>query len=161
MAERLTRSLPHGHVAAVLATIHNLNLRTILDAEPSRDRDRALALIAARILEPASKLATSRSLRPETCHHSLGEELQMGALSEDDLYAAMDWLLARQPRIETALARRHLRQGTLALYDLTSSYFEGHHCPLANYGYVRRKRAARPATNALPTITPCRVSRIG
>lgn len=141
---QITRSLPHGHVAAVLATIHNLNLGTILDAEPSRDRERALALIAARILEPASKLATSRSLRPETCHHSLGTELQLGALSEDDLYAAMDWLLARQPRIETALARRHLRQGTLVLYDLTSSYFEGHHCPLANYGYSRDERHGNP-----------------
>lgn len=143
-AFQITRSLPHGHVAAVLATIRHLKLETILDAEASRERDRALALIAARILEPASKLATSRSLRPETCHHSLGTELELGALNEDDLYAALDWLLARQPQIETLLARRHLRQGTLVLYDLTSSYFEGHHCPLAEYGYSRDERRSNP-----------------
>ena len=143
-AFQITRSLPHGHVAAVLATIRHLNLETILDAEPSRERDRALALIAARILEPASKLATSRSLRSETCHHTLGAELELGALNEDDLYAALDWLVVRQPQIETVLARRHLRQGTLVLYDLTSSYFEGHHCPLAKYGYSRDERRSNP-----------------
>ena len=78
--------------------MRHLKLPLVLDAEPSHERDRALALIASRILEPASKLATSRSLRPETCHHSLGESLQLGALNEDDLYAAMDWLVARQPQ---------------------------------------------------------------
>lgn len=140
----ITRSLPHGHVAAVLATLRHLHLDTILDAEPSRDRDRALALIAARILEPASKLATSRSLRPQTCHHTLGAELHLGALNEDDLYAAMDWLVARQDLIQAILARRHLRQGTLVLYDLTSTYFEGHHCPLARYGHSRDERARNP-----------------
>jgi hypothetical protein len=143
-AFEITRSLPHGHVAAVLATMRHLNLESMLDAEPSRERDRALALIASRILEPGSKLATSRSLREETCHHSLGEMLRLGALNEDDLYAAMDWLVARQPEIETTLARRHLRQGTLVLYDLTSSYFEGHHCPLARYGYSRDERRSNP-----------------
>jgi Transposase DDE domain len=140
----ITRSLPHGHVAAVLATIRRLQLDTVLDAEASRQRDQALALIAARILEPSSKLATSRSLRPETCHHTLGTELQLGALNEDDLYTAMDWLVTRQPAIEAALARRHLRQGTLVLYDLTSTYFEGHHCPLAKYGYSRDERRSNP-----------------
>jgi hypothetical protein len=109
----ISRSLPHGHVAAVLATMGHLKLPLVVDEHPSRDRDRALALIASRLLEPGSKLATSRSLRPETSHHSLGEELQLGALNEDDLYAAMDWLVARQARIEATLARRHLRQGTL------------------------------------------------
>lgn len=143
-AFEITRSLPHGHVAAVLGTMGHLKLETIVDAEPSRERDRALALIAARILEPASKLATSRSLRPETCHHSLGEQLQVGALNEDDLYAAMDWLVARQASIEAVLARRHLRSGTLVLYDLTSTYFEGHHCPLARYGYSRDERRSNP-----------------
>jgi len=143
-AFEITRSLPHGHVAAVLATVRHLHLDTILDAEPSRERDRTLALIAARILEPASKLATCRSLRPETCHHSLGEELQLGALNEDDLYAAMDWLLARKASIEAAFARRHLRSGTLVLYDLTSTYFEGHHCPIATYGYSRDERRNNP-----------------
>ena len=140
----ITRSLPHGHVAAVLATIRHLQLDTILDAEPSRPRDCALALIAARILDPASKLATSRSLRPETCHHTLAAELHLGTINEDDLYAAMDWLVARQASIETVLARRHLRQGTLVLYDLTSTYFEGHHCPLGHYGHSRDERSSNP-----------------
>jgi transposase len=143
-AFQITRSLPHGHVAAVLATMCRLQLDTILDAEPSRERDRALALVAARILEPGSKLAASRSLRPETCHHTLGAELHLGKLNEDDLYAAMDWLIARQASIEALLARRHLRQGTLVLYDLTSTYFEGHHCPLAKYGYSRDERRSNP-----------------
>ena len=143
-AFQITRSLPHGHVAAVLATMRHLQLDILLNAEPSRERDRALALIAARILEPASKLATSRSLRPETCHHTLGSELHLGALNEDDLYAAMDWLVARQDAIEAVLARRHLRQGTLVLYDLTSTYFEGHHCPLAKYGHSRDERPGNP-----------------
>jgi hypothetical protein len=143
-AFQITRSLPHGHVAAILATMRHLQLDTVLDAEPSRERDQALALIAGRILEPSSKLATSRSLRPETCHHTLGTELQLGALNEDDLYAAMDWLVARQAPIEAVLARRHLRQGTLVLYDLTSTYFEGHHCPLAQYGYSRDERRSNP-----------------
>jgi transposase len=140
----ITRSLPHGHVAAVFATMRHLQLDTVLDAEPSRERDRALALIAARILEPASKLATSRSLRPETCHHTLAAELHLGTINEDDLYAAMDWLVARQAAIEAVLARRHLRQGTLVLYDLTSTYFEGHHCPLARYGHSRDERRSNP-----------------
>jgi hypothetical protein len=143
-AFEITRSLAHGHIAAVLATMRYCRLETILDPEPSRERDRVLALIAARILEPSSKLATSRSLRPETCHHTLGEELGLGALNEDDLYAAMDWLLARQASIEAALARRHLRSGTLVLYDLTSTYFEGRHCPLARYGYSRDERRSNP-----------------
>ena len=140
----ITRSLPHGHVAAVLATMDRLRLPLLLDDQPGRERSRVLALIASRILEPGSKLAATRSLRPETCHHSLGESLQLGALQEDDLYAAMDWLVARQPRIEATLARRHLRQGTLVLYDLTSSYFEGHHCPLAKFGYSRDERHGNP-----------------
>lgn len=143
-AFQITRSLPHGHVAAVLATMRRLQLDTILDAEPSRERDRTLALVATRILEPSSKLATSRSLRPETCHHSLGAELHLGSLNEDDLYAAMDWLVTRQASIEALLARRHLRQGTLVLYDLTSTYFEGRHCPLAKYGYSRDERRSNP-----------------
>ena len=143
-AFQITRSLPHGHVAAVLATIRHLQLDTVLDSEPSQDRDRALALIAARILEPASKLATSRALRPETCHHTLGAELHLGTIDEDDLYAAMDWLVARQDAIESVLARRQLHQGTLVLYDLTSTYFEGRHCPLAHYGHSRDERGGNP-----------------
>ena len=140
----IVRSLPHGHVAAVLATLRHLRLDTILDPEPSRLREAALALIAARILEPSSKLATSRSLRAETCHHTLGEQLQLGTINEDDLYAAMDWLVSRQSAIETTLARRHLQAGTLVLYDLTSTYFEDRHCPLAQYGYSRDERRSNP-----------------
>jgi transposase len=124
--------------------MRHLQLDTVLDAEPSRERDRALALIAARILEPASKLATSRSLRPETCHHTLATDLHLGTINEDDLYAAMDWLVTRQAPIEAILASRHLRQGTLVLYDLTSTYFEGHHCPLARYGHSRDERRSNP-----------------
>ena len=143
-AFEITRSLPHGHVAAVLGTIRHLQLDTMLDAEPRRRREAALAMIAAQILEPSSKLATSRGLREETAHHTLGEELPLRTINEDDLYAAMDWLVARQPSIEATLARRHLHAGTLVLYDLTSTYFEGHHCPLAQYGYSRDERRSNP-----------------
>lgn len=140
----ITRSRPHGHVAAVLGTLRRLRLETILDPHPSRHRDCLAALITARILEPGSKLATSRALREETCHSSLGETLALGSVNEDDLYAAMDWLIKRQPRIEAKLAERHLGQGTLVLYDLTSTYFEGRHCPLAKFGYSRDERRSNP-----------------
>jgi transposase len=140
----ITRSRPHGHVAAVLATIERLGLPALLDAVDNRSRRAAIALIAARILDPGSKLATSRALREETCHHTLGESLALGTVNEDDLYAAMDWLVARQSTVEAELAKRHLSSGTLVLYDLTSTYFEGHHCPLAKYGYSRDERRANP-----------------
>jgi hypothetical protein len=140
----IVRSRPHGHVAAVLATMQRLGLETILSPEPCRPRSAVAALIAARILEPGSKLATSRALREETCHSSLGEVLQLGAVNEDDLYASMDWLVGRQAQIEATLAERHLGEGTLVLYDLTSTYFEGHHCPLAKFGYSRDERRANP-----------------
>jgi len=143
-AFEILRSRPHGHVAAVLGTIRRLGLEPILDAERSRERSCVLALIAARILDPGSKLATSRGLRAETCHHSLGECLALPTVDEDDLYAAMDWLLARQARIESELAQRHLSEGTLVLYDLTSTYFEGRHCPLAKFGYSRDERRSNP-----------------
>jgi transposase len=140
----IIRSRPHGHVAAVLAVIEHLGLPALLDAGNSRSRRAVLALIAARILDPGSKLATSRALREETCHHTLGESLALGTVNEDDLYAAMDWLVARQSTVEAELAKRHLSGGTLVLYDLTSTYFEGHHCPLAKYGYSRDERRANP-----------------
>src|SRR5215469_18949200 len=127
----IIRSRPHGHVAAVLGTLQRLGVETMLDAKPSRERSCVVAMIAARILEPASKLATSRGLRQETCHHTLGESLALQTIDEDDLYAAMDWLVGRQEKIEVSLAKRHLSEGTLVLYDLTSTYFEGRHCPLA------------------------------
>jgi len=139
-ALRLSRSLPHGHVAAVLGTLRRLGLEKLLDRCSHRQRDLAVALIVARLLEPRSKLATSRGFRLETASSSLGEVLELGSADEDDLYQAMDWLLARQPRIEQALAKKHLSEGSLVLYDLTSSYFEGRQCPLARYGHSRDER---------------------
>ncbi len=139
-AFQITRSRPHGHVAAVLGTMRRLGLDAILDADGGSQRDLVLAMIAARIVDPGSKLATARALNAETCRSTLGELLQVESANETDLYAAMDWLLPRQPQIESALARRHLGEGTLVLYDLTSTYFEGHHCPLGKYGYSRDER---------------------
>jgi len=140
----ITGSRPHGHVAAVLGTIERLGLPALLDRHNSPQRRRVLALMAAQILQPGSKLATARALNAETCRSSLGESLQLENTDEDDLYAAMDWLLPRQGAIEAALARRHLGEGTLVLYDLTSTYFEGRHCPLARYGYSRDERTSNP-----------------
>lgn len=140
----IVRSRPHGHVAAVLATIERLGLPALLDTGDSRSRRAALALIAARLLDPGSKLAASRALREQTCHHTLGESLALSTVNEDDLYQAMDWLLARQSAVESELAKRHLSSGTLVLYDLTSTYFEGHRCPLAKYGYSRDERRGNP-----------------
>ena len=140
----ITRSLPHGHVAAVLATIGRLGLRRLLSPRRCRERELVLAMITQRLLEPASKLATARALDPQTSHSSLGQQLELGTVRESDLYAALDWLLPQQPRLEAALAKRHLRQGALVLYDLTSTYFEGRKCPLAQYGYSRDKRRGNP-----------------
>jgi transposase len=133
----ISRSLPHGHVAAVLGCLRKLQLDSILDPVPSRQRDLVIAMIVARIVEPASKLATARGLHCETLHHSLGETLHLDSADETELYQAMDWLLPQQARIEQALAKRQLSQGGLVLYDLTSTYFEGRHCPLAKLGHSR------------------------
>src|ERR1700730_7048087 len=133
----ISRSLPHGHVAAVLGCLRNLHLDSILDPAPSRQRDLVIAMIVARIIEPASKLATARGLHCDTLHHSLGEVLHLDSADEAELYQAMDWLLPQQPRIEQAFAKLHLSQGGLVLYDLTSTYFEGRHCPLAKLGHSR------------------------
>lgn len=133
----ISRSLPHGHVAAVLGCLRNLQLDSILDPVPSRQRDLVIAMIVARILEPTSKLATARGLHCDTLHHSLGETLHLESADETELYHAMDWLLPQQARIEQALAKRQLSQGGLVLYDLTSTYFEGRHCPLAKLGHSR------------------------
>ena len=143
-AFEIVRSRPHGHVAAVLATVRRLDLESMLDPQPSRARNAVLALIVERILEPGSKLAASRALRQETCHHTLGEALGLEKVDEDDLYAAMDWLILRQEQIESALAARHLEEGTLVLYDLSSTYFEGRRCPLAKFGYSRDERGSNP-----------------
>jgi transposase len=133
----LTRSLPHGHVAAALGTARKIGLDRLLGPEDDRYRDLVLALLIGRILEPTSKLAAARALSPATAASSLGEALGLGAVDDDELYAALDWLLERQPAIETMLAKRHLSNGTLVLYDVSSSYMEGRCCPLAKRGYSR------------------------
>jgi hypothetical protein len=133
----IIRSLPHGHVAAALGTARRIGLDRLLGPAGNRCRDLVLALAIGRILDPGSKLAAARALSPETAASSLGAELGLGAVDEEELYDALDWLAVRQPAIETALARRHLSGGTLVLYDVTSSYLEGRCCPLAQRGYNR------------------------
>lgn len=129
------RTLPHGHVAAVLGTARRLGLDRLLVPVASRQRDLVLSMVVSRILEPASKLATARSLQEETRFTSLGEILHLGEVDEDELYAALDWLETRQNRIERKLAKRHLSEGCLVLYDLTSAAYTGSHCPLAEFGH--------------------------
>ena len=144
------RSLPHGHVAAALGTARKIGLDRILGPDGDRCRDLALAMLVGRILEPAAKLAAARALSPATATSSLGEVLGLSDVDEDELYAALDWLLQRQPAIETALAKRHLSHGTLVLYDVSSSYMEGRSCPLARRGYDRdRKRGKLQITYGL------------
>lgn len=133
----LVRSRPHGHVAAALGAVRRLGLPPVLARQPGRQRDIVCALIVARILEPRSKLATVRGLRDDTLTSSLGAALGLATIDADDVYQAMDWLLAQQRRIENHLARRHLHDGTLVLYDLTSTWFEGRTCPLARFGHSR------------------------
>jgi hypothetical protein len=136
--ERFTieRSLPHGHVEAVLAMAGRLDLARLLDRRPSRERQLCLALVLARVLAPASKLATARSLPDST----LASELALAGVDEDDLYGALDWLAEHQEAIQERLFRRHLRPGEHCLYDVSSTYFEGRSCPLAQLGYSRDRR---------------------
>ena len=137
----IVRSLPHGHVAAALGTARKIGLDRLLGPAGNRCRDLVLALAISRVLDPGSKLAAARALSPETASSSLGEQLGLGMVDEDELYSALDWLAVRQPAIEAALAKRHLAGGTLVLYDVSSSYMEGRCCPLAQFGYSRdRKR---------------------
>ena len=140
-AEGLTmlRSLPHGHVAAVLGIARKIGLDRLLAAGQASARlaTLVLAMILARVIDPASKLATARQLDATTATSSLGPLLELGTVSEQELYAALDWLLSQQSRIESRLAQRHLSQGTLVLYDVSSTYFEGRTCPLARRGYSR------------------------
>jgi hypothetical protein len=131
----ILRSLPHGHVAAELGTLRVIGLDRILGPAGSRHRDLVIAMVVNRLVAPASKLATARALDPVTAASSLGEMLGLGSVDEDELYSALDWLATRQGAIEAALARRHLKEGALVLYDLTSSYVEGHCCDLARRGY--------------------------
>jgi len=136
-AFEITRSLPHGHVAAVLGTLRALGLEELIDPEPSRHRDLVTAMAVAQVIAPDSKLAIARGLREETAASSLGEILHAGGCDEDDLYAAMDWLAARQERVEDGLAARHLAGGTLVLYDVSSAAFEGRTCPLGAVGHPK------------------------
>ena len=136
-AFEISRSLPHGHVAAVLGTARQLGLEELIDPVPSRQRDLVTAMAAAQVIAPDSKLAIARGLREETAASSLGEVLGVAGCDEDDLYAAMDWLAARQDRIEDALAARHLAGGTLVLYDVSSAAFEGRTCPLGAIGHPK------------------------
>src|SRR5229473_2650345 len=133
----IIRSLPHGHVDAALGTARKIALDRLLGPDGNRCRDLVLALVISRILDPGSKLAAARALSPDTATSSLGEELGLGAVDEDEFYSALDWLAVRQPAIEAALAKRHLSGGTLVLYDVSSSWLEGRCCPLAQFGYSR------------------------
>ena len=136
-AFEIQRSLPHGHVAAVLGSLRQLGLERMIERRATRERSLAVAMVVARLIEPGSKLATARGIGEESAVSSLGEELQIVSANEDEFYRAMDWLLKRQERIENALAKRHLTSGTLVLYDVTSTYFEGRKCPLAKFGHNR------------------------
>jgi hypothetical protein len=145
----ISRSLPHGHVAAVLGTAEQIGLAKLLSERRGgpagrRYRDLVMALIVNRVIAPASKLATVRALNPETAASSLGERLGLGAVGEREIYESLDWLLDRQERIEKGLAKRHLVGGTLTLYDVSSSYLEGRCCELAQHGYSRDHRSDRP-----------------
>jgi transposase len=139
-ALQIERSLPHGHVAAALGTLRRIGLESDLAPSACPERDLVCAMIVARILAPGSKLATARGLHEQTASSSLGALLGLELVDEDYLYAAMDWLLPRQARIEDKLAARHLQPATVVLYDVTSTYFEGRRCPLAQYGHSRDER---------------------
>ena len=148
----IERTRPHGHVAAVLGTVRRLRLEPLLASRRGPERDAVVAMLVARIIAPRSKLATARELRAATLTSTLGELLGLNDCDEEQLYRAMDWLLPQQARIEQALARRHLSDASLALYDVSSTYFEGRCCPLARYGYSRdRKRDKLQITFGLLT----------
>jgi transposase len=139
-AVRITRSLPHGHVEAVLKMIKTLGFDDLIASEPSRRRSLVLAMIVERLIFPSSKLANTRHWHDTT----LAEELDVADATEDQLYNAMDWLLERQSVIENKLAKRHLSDGAMVLYDVTSSYYEGKTCPLARFGHDRDGKSGCP-----------------
>src|ERR1700689_2913992 len=146
---RIERSLPHGHVAAGLGMLRKIHLDRLLvstakDEAARRFCDLTVGLIVDRLLASRSKLGFVRAINGQTASSSLGEVLSLGAVAEREVYAALDWLLEQQPRVESALARRHLKHGTLVLYDVSSSYLEGRKCPLAQHGYSRDHRPDRP-----------------
>jgi len=136
----IERSLPHGHVEAILGTIRAIGLDKLISAKRCRQRDLTLAMIAERLICPSSKLATTRLWHTST----LAQELAVEDATEDDLYQALDWILERQPRIEKKLAAKHLTDGSLVLYDVTSAHYEGHTCPLVRYGHARGGKKGCP-----------------
>jgi hypothetical protein len=140
----IVRSLPHGHVVATLGTLRAIGLDNIVGSRSCRERDLIVAMIVTRILQPASKLATARGLKEETASSSLAAELHLGALDDKELYEALDWLRSRQQRIENKLARKHLQDGTLVLYDVSSSYYTGRGGSLVRHGYSRDGRREFP-----------------
>jgi hypothetical protein len=140
----IVRSLPHGNVMAVLQTARQLGLENLLASRSCRERDLIMALIVARVLSPRSKLSTTTALQAETAQHTLGEELGVGEVDVHQLYTAMDWLLKRQTRIENKLAKRHLQDGHLVLFDVSSSYYTGRESPLVKRGYSRDHRSDCP-----------------
>ncbi|MCI0483377.1 MAG: IS1634 family transposase [candidate division NC10 bacterium] len=154
----IKRSLPHGHVASVLGILRKFDIERLLDREVSRERSLTVAMIVSRIIEPRSKLATARGLTEDTAFSSLGEELDVALVNENELYRAMDWVLQSQERIENALAKRHLSgANTLVLYDVTSVYFEGRTCPLAKLGHNRdgKKDKLQIVVGLLTNIDGC------
>ena len=146
-AFEIVRSLPHGHVAAVQGMVHKLGLDRLLQGRSGvarRVRDLIEAMIIQRIISPGSKLAFHRALGSETATSSLALSVGLVDVAEREVYEALDWLIGEQPRIETALAKTHLVDGTLVLYDVSSSYMEGRCCQLAKHGYSRDHRPDRP-----------------
>lgn len=143
----LSHALLHGHVAAIVATLKKSGLLQTIDRKPSRQRDIVAAMIADRLLHGDSKLATARHCQTETAATTLGQLLSLEDLDEHECYQAMDWLLQRQESIQKKLAKKHLVDGGPVLFDLSSSYFEGHTCPLAKHGYSRDKRGDLPQVN--------------
>jgi hypothetical protein len=156
----IIRSQPYGHIAAVLGTLRQIGLDRDLDPQHCIERDLVVAMIVARILEPGSKLATARGLGPEAPFSALVEELGLPEIDERKLYEALDWLYVRQSAIEQRLARRHLQEGSLVLYDVTSTYFEGRCCPLAQLGYSRdgKKGTLQIVFGLLCNVSGCPVA---
>ena len=140
----IVRSLPHGHVAAVLGTLQAIGLDRLVTSKACREAQLVTAMIVLRIIAPGSKLANLTGMQSETAEHSLADELQLQDIETNELYEAMDWLLERQKRIETKLAKKHLREGTLVLYDVSSSYYTGRQSELIKMGYSRDGKPSQP-----------------
>ena len=141
---QIVRSLPHGHVVAVLGTLKKIGLDRLISSKPCREAQLVIAMIVLRIISPGSKLANLTSLQPETAEHSLAEELQLHDVETPEMYEALDWLLKRQTRIENKLAKKHFKEGTLVLYDVSSSYYTGRQSELIKMGYSRDGKPGEP-----------------